>query len=453
MTPITNARPANRLGARANRLAWIGLALACVGTLFCVSAGWLAFDTRRHEATKDAYSEQEALVHHLSKSAEGSNQESRVSSLMSAWGNHSTNPSGYLCVINGKGKLLANTRRPTSVGRDVGHVRVRDGAATVADLLLSKQGWTGRNVNAAGEEQVAAYVYHPEIQGLVAHHLAASTVDAQVVQEALPWGIGLAGALLLLLLSSFCFVFATLSLRRELKAVAEQASARNSLESMGLLVSGVAHDFNNLLTIIIGHADLLEAKYKLPELRVLQAAGIQAAAMTSQLLTLSRPAPTPEEGLDLNVVLAESSRLLNRVLPKNLELGLSLGNDLPLVVLDRGELNQIVLNLAINARDAMPAGGSLDLGTSLVSLSADQAATAGCPPGGYVRLEVTDEGEGIPPEILPLLFEPFFTTKAAESGTGIGLATVGSIAQRRGLGLRVTSTLGQGSRFEVFFPS
>jgi len=429
----------------------LGLCLAVVGALFCLCVGWASFEASRRVALAGCYASQEALVHHLIESAAASTAESRLPALLSAWQGHGDG-SGYLCVIDPGGKLLANTRRPDSVGRDVSWVPVREGKETVGDLLASQRSWTGRNVNAAGEEQVAAYVYSPEIGGIVAYHLAARDVDAKVLDAALPWGIGLGGAALLLALSSSVFVVAIASLRRELRVVAEQAAARNNLESMGLLVSGVAHDFNNLLTIIIGYADLIELKYEIPEILPLRTAGTQAAAMTGQLLALSRPDPTPEEGLDLNVVLAESSRLLDRVLPKGVELKLSLGNGLALVHLERGELNQVVLNLAVNARDAMPAGGLISLETSRVSLAGSEAKAAGVEAGDYVRFLVRDEGEGIAPEVIPRLFDLYFTTKEEGRGTGIGLATVGSIARRRGLGLRVTSTLGEGTCFEVLFP-
>jgi CheY-like chemotaxis protein len=233
------------------------------------------------------------------------------------------------------------------------------------------------------------------------------------------------------------------------------------MESVGLLAGGVAHDFNNLLTVILGCTDEVaqqlgpgrEPQSLLSE--VTQAAQ-RAAELTRQLLAFSRRQVLQPRALDLNNVLADVSRMLGRMLGENVKLELVLGADLGMVFADPGQLQQIIVNLAVNARDAMPAGGTLTFETASAA-HAEHAELAGAdpagvaPPGSYVALIVRDNGLGMDEVTRARIFEPFFTTKG-EMGTGLGLATVYGIVKQSGGQILVASEPGVGTTFKVFLP-
>jgi CheY-like chemotaxis protein len=230
------------------------------------------------------------------------------------------------------------------------------------------------------------------------------------------------------------------------------------MESVGLLAGGVAHDFNNLLTVILGCTD--EVAQQLgpsPEpqslLSEVTQAAQRAAELTRQLLAFSRRQVLQPRALDLNMVLADVSRMLGRMLGENVKLELVLGGDVGMVFADPGQLQQIIVNLAVNARDAMPKGGTLTFETADAShaelAGADPADVA--PAGSYVALVVRDTGIGMDEVTRGRIFEPFFTTKG-EMGTGLGLATVYGIVKQSGGQILVASELGAGTTFTVFLP-
>jgi two-component system cell cycle sensor histidine kinase/response regulator CckA len=226
------------------------------------------------------------------------------------------------------------------------------------------------------------------------------------------------------------------------------------LEAIGQLAGGVAHDFNNLLVAIVGNVELAkraaadEREAMLDE--VLQACA-RATALTQQLLAFARRQTVPDTAIDLNDLLTDTVCLLRRLIPENIEIDLITAHALPLVLADRGQLEQVVMNLCVNSRDAMPRGGKLLLETETVVINGKfRESHPWARPGRYVLLTVTDTGCGIPAGHIERVFDPFFTTK--ENGTGLGLATVYGIVKRHGGLVHVYSETNRGTTFKVYLP-
>jgi signal transduction histidine kinase/CheY-like chemotaxis protein len=234
-----------------------------------------------------------------------------------------------------------------------------------------------------------------------------------------------------------------------------QLREASKLEAVGRLAGGIAHDFNNLLTVINGCAELIAEQTtrdggKLSELTDdIRKAGERAASLTGQLLTFSRKREVMISAVNLNDAVAEAVRLLDRVLGENIRIETTLAADLPAVRGEAGLLNQVLMNLATNARDAMPHGGVLSLATSVVTESADDGHSG--TPRQFVRLTVSDTGVGMPEEVKARIFEPFFTTKDVGDGTGLGLATVYGIIKTVHGRIRVDSEVGRGTTFHIDF--
>lgn len=241
--------------------------------------------------------------------------------------------------------------------------------------------------------------------------------------------------------------------RRKLE---EAAAASQRLEAVGQLATGVAHDFNNLLTVILGQiyfvkdAPQLDAE-KRESLEAVVAAAERGASLSRQLLTFSRKSIVTRSAVSLNDALTSAAKFLGRTLGADIALNLELSPSLPRTMMDAAQVDQVLANLALNARDAMPDGGSLTICTDLKSLLAvDQGEV---PPGVYVSLTVTDTGIGMDEEVRRRVFEPFFTTKPRERGTGMGLAMVYGIVAQAGGFVRCESTLGEGTTFEILLPA
>ncbi len=239
----------------------------------------------------------------------------------------------------------------------------------------------------------------------------------------------------------------------------EALAQSQRLDSVGRLAGGIAHDFNNILTVILSCADAIrdELGAQPPQVREdleeIRSAAVRAAELTRQLLTFARRQPIEPVPLDLNRVLAGSERLLRRVLGEDLRLQVGTQPDLWAVRADPGQLEQVVLNLAVNARDAMPEGGVVSIeAANVVAGGDDPLPFPDMEPGGYVRLVVTDSGSGMTEEVRARAFEPFFTTKGPGGGTGLGLSTVYGIVKQSGGFIRVESAPGRGSTFEIFLP-
>ena len=244
--------------------------------------------------------------------------------------------------------------------------------------------------------------------------------------------------------------------RRQLE---EQLRQAQKMEAVGRLAGGVAHDFNNLIQVITGGA--LFASEHLPpdsparaELSEIEAAAGRAAALTRQLLAFSRRQVLKPERLDTNRIVSTVERMLRRVIGADVALATELQPGLPMVHADAGQLEQVLLNLAVNARDAMPDGGTLTIETREVRLDADAARRRGdLEPGAYVALRVRDTGVGMDDATRMRLFEPFFTTKEPGRGTGLGLATVYGIVTQSGGRVLVESAPGAGSTFTILLPA
>jgi len=246
--------------------------------------------------------------------------------------------------------------------------------------------------------------------------------------------------------------FADVTQQKELE---QQLFQAQKMEAVGRLAGGIAHDFNNLLTAIGGYAEFLHGGLrKLDPLRddaaeIIRATD-RAACLTRQLLAFSRRQVLQPRTFDLNDVVRDIEAMLRRLIGEDVELVLELDPAIALVRADPNQIEQVILNLAVNARDSMPAGGRVVIKTTTRELGGDEQVDL--PAGRYTVMEVQDAGTGIPPEVLDQLFEPFFTTKEQGKGTGLGLATVYGIVKQSGGDIAVTTSVGLGSSFSIYLP-
>ncbi|HVE83054.1 MAG TPA: ATP-binding protein [Myxococcales bacterium] len=241
---------------------------------------------------------------------------------------------------------------------------------------------------------------------------------------------------------------------RELEVQLRQSQ---KMEAVGQLAGGVAHDFNNLITVMLNFGrfvqeDLGTGHPSAQDLEEVLRAAERAAALTRQLLALSRRHVYQPQVLDLNEVVIGMEKMLRRLIGEDVDLATIIGANAPHVFADRGSLEQVLLNLVVNGRDAMPEGGKLTVETADARLEASSRGLLGAPPGRYVMLAVTDTGVGMGPETQAHIFEPFFTTKSQGRGTGLGLSTVHGIVKQAGGDVQVYSAPGRGTTFKVYFP-
>lgn len=239
-----------------------------------------------------------------------------------------------------------------------------------------------------------------------------------------------------------------------LAGLEEQLRQAQRLESIGGLAAGMAHDFNNLLTIVSGYCGLLSERFEsdpsaLADLTEIQRAATSAASLTRQLLAFSRKQILAPAVVDLHSIIDGTSRMLERLVEEDVRIVIRCADEPMLINVDAGQIEQVLLNLAVNARDAMPNGGVLTIETAAVRID---ATAMPLPPGDYARLSVSDTGTGMSPEVKARLFEPFFTTKERGRGTGLGLATVYGIVAQSGGHIAIHSEEGAGSRFDVHLP-
>jgi PAS domain S-box-containing protein len=246
---------------------------------------------------------------------------------------------------------------------------------------------------------------------------------------------------------------------QERQRMREQLEQARKMETIGTLAAGVAHDFNNLLTAIMGNAELLQTIYAGdPQIQERTQQILQACErgknMVNALLTFSRRGMTDMRPQQMNELVSSSQQILVYMLPASIRVQTHLQPDLPPVYADATQIEQMLMNLCANARDAMPAGGTITLRTCKVTLDAPHVMSGKeLLPGEYVCIEVEDTGGGIPPEYLPHIFDPFFTTKPVGRGTGLGLATVYGIVLAHGGGIEVESQVGVGTRFRILLPA
>jgi signal transduction histidine kinase len=242
----------------------------------------------------------------------------------------------------------------------------------------------------------------------------------------------------------------------------EQAEGRfieaQKMEVVGQLAGGVAHDFNNILAIIMGYSELMMQKLGPDKelrnhLEAIRLAAERAAGLTRQLLVFSRKQTVQPVVLNLSDVVSGMEKMLRRLIDENIELTFALGKDIGRIKADSGYVGQVLMNLVVNARDAMPRGGKITVATSNATLDENYTRThTGAIPGDYVMLSVSDTGTGMTDEVKARLFEAFFTTKPKGKGTGLGLATCQTIVQQSGGHIGVYSEVGKGTTFKVYFP-
>jgi PAS domain S-box-containing protein len=245
----------------------------------------------------------------------------------------------------------------------------------------------------------------------------------------------------------------------EAQALQRQLAQALRLESVGRLAGGVAHDFNNMLSVIMGHADLLlgqaaPADPLREDLEEIRDAAARAAVMTRQLLVFARQQVVAPRVLDLNQTVAAMLKMLRRLIGEDVDLQWTPGHELRPVRIDPSQVDQVLANLCVNARDAIVGVGRIAIGTANVELDAAACARlAGLAPGPHVRLTVSDDGAGIDPAVLPHIFEPFFTTKERGQGTGLGLATVHGIVTQNHGAIEVEGAPKQGATFHLYLPA
>ncbi|HEU0310773.1 MAG TPA: response regulator, partial [Sphingomicrobium sp.] len=342
-----------------------------------------------------------------------------------------------LALVDRDGRFLTMNK----AFRQAGGIRGEEMPSYPGDLVVKED-------KAAVADAVRRNARGPSMSGDLAVRLAHQPAEPVALTVAGLRGLGDAAVLLLLKDNS------------EEAKLKRQIAQATKMQAVGQLAGGVAHDFNNILTAIIGHCDLMLMRHTpgdtdYDDLQQIKSNSNRAAGLTRQLLAFSRQQTLRPQLLQLPDVISEVSHLLKRLLGETVQLVVKHGRDLGPVRADPGQLEQVIVNLAVNARDAMASMGGGTLTIQTYSVKADQVADLGSeilPVADYSALSIADTGTGIPPSILSKVFEPFFTTKEVGKGTGLGLSTVYGIVKQSGGYIFADSKVGEGTRFTIYLP-
>ncbi len=303
-----------------------------------------------------------------------------------------------------------------------------------------------REDQAAVADAVRRFAVGPQMSGDIAVRMRDTPDDPIALSLAGVRGLGEAAVLL------------SLKDNSEESKLKRQVAQATKMQAIGQLAGGVAHDFNNILTAIIGHCDLMLMRHTpgdsdYDDIQQIKSNSNRAAGLTRQLLAFSRQQTLRPQILQLPDIVADVSNLLKRLLGENVKLDVTHGRNLGAIRADPGQLEQVIVNLAVNARDAMPEGGTVNIQTYAVpAIKVREMRQQILPVGDYTALRVSDTGLGIPPDILAKIFEPFFTTKELGKGTGLGLSTVYGIVKQSGGYIFAESELGRGASFVIYLP-
>ena len=349
------------------------------------------------------------------------------------------------------------------VSRDGGIVEANSVAQDVLGLTfdqLSRRYVAGQGVETFWEDgRVFAEQDHPVSRCLATHQpQPATTIGVRQADGRIAWGIFTAIPISDSETGQMTGALVTFLDITERKHLEEQLRQSQKMEAVGRLAGGIAHDFNNLLTAIIGYSQLLLGRIEVggpmqEELEEIRKAGERAASLTRQLLAFSRKELLQPQVLDLNALVANLDKMLRRLIGEDIELVTIFGPGLEPVEADPAQLEQVVLNLVVNARDAMPQGGKIVIETKNLELDEAYAHQhVSVSPGRYVMLAVSDQGSGMNAETLKHIFEPFYTTKRHEEGTGLGLSTVYGVVKQSGGNVWVYSEVGRGTTFKIYLP-
>jgi signal transduction histidine kinase/CheY-like chemotaxis protein len=377
----------------------------------------------------------------------------------------------YVCVVDRTSALIHHTAHPSTVGNNAGKNVLLDApdssTGRLDSVVESGDDYVGGYVSSAGQQQVAAFAHMPSRNWVLGVHRSRQAVlqEARGGIEMFQYGfIAVCGLLMPLSLTVLYLTFRhsrTLRMQAESERTELQDMYRQSqkMEALGCLAGGIAHDFNNQMTVVMGFGEAVLKELDdnddsvRPMVEEIHKAGTRAAHLTRQLLAFSRKQLLQPKTVNLNEVLAGVDTLLARTIGEHIKLSIDTAENLGWTNLDSAQFEHAIINLVVNARDAMPEGGQLRIRTANIGLDEDFVhAHPGSNIGPHIMLEVTDTGTGMNAETLARIFDPFFTTKETEAGTGLGLSMVFGFVKQSGGYVCAESQVDQGTIFRILLP-